>query len=400
VQGQSVTVTGANFAPSSPVGLSQCAEGSGPIGYCAYSGAFVTTDANGSFSGSFTVKRGVPNFSTYPPEVLDCASAPQVCEITATSPDFEDYADQPVDFDASVPIVTPDVDVSPQFDLPDRAVVNVHSSGFEPGEQVLVSQCPADAPNFGYSCGQNIGPVNFLTADANGDLDTSLRVHRDLTTLDGVVIIAGQTSCADSVGACVIRVQSTTDPLALTDVPLGFDPTAVAPPPELTVTPAGAVSDGQQVEVHGSGYTPGAVLGMAQCEADGFQGGSTCDSGPDGLFSEFRADADGTFTRTVTLHTEVQGTDGAIDCSAAGSCILFAANRNDYGLERASVPIVFAGANTEENTDVGVRVLGATATRALAFTGAGGATMPTAMVAFGMLIVGGVLLLLAKKRSA
>jgi hypothetical protein len=394
VQGQSVTVTGANFAPTTFVGLSECANATEPAGYCLFVNGSTLSDANGAFTATFTVRRGVLDFATYPPGVIDCASGPQLCSITAFSVDGEDRASQAIDFDPSAPLPVPDATVTPQFGLPDRAVVNVHSSGFAPGERVLVSQCPADAPATS-SCTDAFSPFNFLTADANGEIQTSLRVHRDVTTNDnGGVILLGTTSCADSVGACVIRVRSLDDPLVVADVPLGFDPTAVAPPPVLTTTPAGPFTDGQQVEVHGSGYTPGAVLGMAQCQAGVEPGGGTCDSGDDGLFTEFRADAQGTFTRTITMHTEVDGTEGPINCSGSGSCVLFAANRTDYGAERAEMPITFAAGGGRD-----VDVLGASRTRALAFTGAGGGTMPTAVVGLGLLLVGGALVLLARKRA-
>ncbi len=99
-----------------------------------------------------------------------------------------------------MPLPVPDATVSPQFDLPDRAVVNVHSSGFAPGERVLVSQCPADAPTTS-SCTDSFSPLNLLTADENGEIEMSLRVHREVTTNDnGGVIILGTTSCADAVG--------------------------------------------------------------------------------------------------------------------------------------------------------------------------------------------------------
>jgi hypothetical protein len=338
----------------------------------------------------------VLDFTGYPFGLVDCASAPQLCSILASGPDGNDRASQAIDFDPSAPVPVPDASVSPQFGLPDRGLVDVHSSGFAPGERVTVSQCPADAPLAG-SCTQSFGPQNSLIADGNGEIDASLRVHRVLTTLDGVFVISSVTSCADSVGACVIRVQSVDDLLVHTDLPLGFDPTAVAPPPALTTTPAGPFTDGEQIEVHGSGYTPGAVLGMAQCEVGKEPGGGTCDSGDEGLFKEFVADADGGFTRTVTLHTQVQGTNGPIDCSASDACVLFAANRNDYGAERASTPITFGVAGGPGSGDV--ELLEAARRRALAFTGAGGATMPAAFVAFGLLVLGGALLLVARRRA-
>ncbi len=253
-----------------------------------------------------------------------------------------------------------------------------------------MSQCIAGTPSYGISCGIDRG-VDVLQADSSGVVDTAVRVHRVVDPPNGVVVISadGPVNCSDAVGACVLRVQSIDDPLAVSDVELGFDPTAVAAPPTLTVTPAGPYDDGQQVVVHGSGFTPHAVLGLAQCSSDAASpGGSSCDSGPDGLFTEFPADAEGNFTRTVTLHTQVQTTDGVLDCSAAGSCDLFAANRHDYGVERASTPIAFVGAE----------VAGISQSRTLAFTGAGGATMPTAFFGLASLLVGGAFVLLARRR--
>ena len=393
VQGQSVTVTGANFAPSSFVALSECLSGSQYQGFCSFGGPGVQTDATGAFTQQFAVKRGVPDDQGgFPPGVEDCAESPGYCSVIAFSFDGQDRAAQAIDFDPSVPIAVPDVTVSPRLDLPDRALVDVHASGLHAGERVAVSQCIAGTPTYGISCGIDRG-VDILAADANGVIDTSLRVHRVVTPPNGVIIVAadGPVNCSGAVGACVLRVQSIDDPLAVTDIELGFDPTAVAAPPTLTVTPAGPYTDGQQVVVHGAGFTPNATLGLGQCSSDAPNpGGSSCDSGPDGLFTPFSADADGSFTRTVTLHTQVQTTDGVLDCSVDGSCNLFAANRVDYVDERASTPIAFAG--------VGVEVAGAEQTRALAFTGAGASTMPTALAGLALLVVGGALVLLARRR--
>jgi uncharacterized protein (TIGR04145 family) len=184
-------------------------------------------------------------------------------------------------------------------------------------------------------------------------------------------------------------VQSLDDPLVVTDVPLGFDPSAVAPPPVITTTPSGPFTDGQEITVHGSGFTPNGVLGLAQCQSGVDPGGASCDSQENGLFTEFDADGNGNFTRTVTMHTQVQGTDGPIDCSVDGSCVLFAANRSDYGVERTSVPIEFTS---------GVVVGGVSQTRALAFTGAGSSTGPATIAGIALVLAGGALLLLARRR--
>jgi LPXTG-motif cell wall-anchored protein len=223
-------------------------------------------------------------------------------------------------------------------------------------------------------------------------------VRRQITSQGGVIVLAddgsgadtgGTTNCAAAIGRCVVRVQSLDDPLVVSDTALGFDPTAVAPPPSLSVAPGGPYADGQQVVVHGAGFTPNAVLGLAQCSTAAEPGGPTCDSGPDGLFTEFRADAEGTFTRTVTLHTPVLTTDGSLDCGAAGSCELFAANRNDYATERAAISIDFAATPTGRIAP----------TRALASTGAGAATAPVTIAGFALLLLGSALVLLGRRRT-
>ena len=47
---------------------------------------------------------------------------------------------------------------------------------------------------------------------------------------------------------------------------------------------------------------------------------------------------------TVTITRTFQSQDATVDCATVeGGCVLFAANRQDYGAERASVPLVLAG---------------------------------------------------------
>ncbi len=410
VKGQQVTVTGSNFAPNAFVQIGECVTGSDPNGYClfGFSGrdGFARADTTGSFTATFSARRGVLDFTNDGLGAVDCASAPKKCSITAYSYDGDDSASAPVDFDPSVPISVPSVKVSPRLGLADRALVDVHSSGFTPGEQVVVSQCDADGSTFGVQSCAN-GSYNILTADADGVVDTTLRVHRTLQYWGGVVIFTdtpdtarpssgpNTANCAEAVGECVIRVQSLEDPLAVTDVPLGFDPTAVAPAPTLTTSPAGPFTDGQQVEVHGAGFTPGATLGLAQCEAGVDPSGHTCDAQPGGLFSTFTADQNGEFTRTVTIHAQVKSADATIDCvGGTAGCVLFAANRNDYFAERVSIPITFAA------TSVAVTVEGATTTHTLPVTGAGSSTEPLALAGGGALGLGLLLSVVTRRRRS
>jgi LPXTG-motif cell wall-anchored protein len=172
-------------------------------------------------------------------------------------------------------------------------------------------------------------------------------------------------------------------------VPLGFNPTAVAPPPVLTITPVGPFTDGQQVEVHGSGFSPDADLGMSECLADGVLDGSRCDSS---LYDVFSSDGNGEFTRTVTLHTKFAAPKGDVDCTTApNGCVLFAANRQDFGDERTSIPIPFATGSGPTPTQT---------IRALAFTGAGSSTAPLAVVGALAVALGAALLVTARRRRA
>jgi LPXTG-motif cell wall-anchored protein len=73
--------------------------------------------------------------------------------------------------------------------------------------------------------------------------------------------------------------------------------------------------------------------------------------------------------------------------------VLFAANRNDYGAERVSMPIPFA------ESPATVVIVGVNTTHALAFTGAGSSTGPVAWTGFALLLVGGALLIVARRRQ-
>ena len=186
---------------------------------------------------------------------------------------------------------------------------------------------------------------------------------------------------------------------------LGFDPNAVAPPPVITTTPPGPFTDGEQVTVHGSGFTPNAVLGLAECIAGVEPNGHTCDSSSTstlaatsevdanagGLFDQFTADVDGEFTRTITIRNQFQSTDGTVDClTEPDGCVLLAANRGDFGAERTTLAIVFASGTGGSS--------GGTKVRALAFTGVGSGTGPLVLAGGAALALGLALLVAVRRR--
>ena len=333
VSRQSVTIAGSNFAPDTFVQISECPAGVPGTGPCNFFGSPAAhTDGTGAFTATFNVARGINSFFSFPAGVVDCGDAPGACVINATSYDNGDSASAPIAFDASVPVPVPAVTVTPSLDLAERQVVAVDASGFQAGESVYVEECPAGA----VICGNTFPPQTQTQADANGEVHTTLRVRRELP--GG---FSPPANCAAAVGTCVIRVASLEEPLSAAEVPLGFDPTAVAPGPTLVVSPPGPWSDGQSVALSGSGFTPGAELGVAECTATGNFNGSTCARS---LFDPVWADDQGNFSTTVTITRTFQSQDATVDCATVeGGCVLFAANRQDYGAERASVPLVLAG---------------------------------------------------------
>jgi hypothetical protein len=391
VQGQKVSVTGTGFAPNSFVRVSQCLTSEDEDGFCPSFGAFARTDANGAFVSEYAVARGVRTFDGDNP-VVDCASGPGVCSLAAFADD--DRASQVLDFDPNAPLRPATVTVTPDTDLPDRALVTVHGEGFTPGDQIAVSQCSADTPVFVFGC-SNLSQSESVIVGDDGTFDRRMRVHREIEDFSG----PGPVNCASAFGACVVHVESLQDPIQSRSVPLGFDPHAVAPPPTLTIIPAGPYADGQQVVVEGAGFAPFASLGLAECVADVEPNARTCDTTshtgdehePGGLFERFSADADGAFTRTVTLHSTFVSDTGPVNCLVqANGCVLFAANREDFGAERASVPISFAtGASGAERVET---------IRALAFTGAGSSTRGLAAVGAIVLGLGLVVVAVSRRR--
>jgi LPXTG-motif cell wall-anchored protein len=92
----------------------------------------------------------------------------------------------------------------------------------------------------------------------------------------------------------------------------------------------------------------------------------------------------------------VRSTDATIDCAGAGAgCVLLAANRNEYGDERVSLPISFT-----TGTPPTVVIPGVSSPRALAFTGAGSSTQPLALTGIALLMIGGALVLVSRRRRA
>ena len=433
---QSVTITGTGFDANNFVEISECAAATGP--FC---GDFLTstqTDARGAFTTSSAVTRLVSAFGPGGTSIVDCAVAAG-CTINAagfsSNDSFELVANAPISFDDSVPPpALPVVTVTPSANLPYRAQVAVHGTGFRPGEFVFADFCaqttqsggcgnsssegtadasgtvdftlnvkrrlfsggvtPIDCIDVGTTCSVSVQgqrqyertqvPVTFdpnspipppptatitpdhdlgfrqtvtlagsgftpgtipveqcglvsfggggtflicrgftqVEADANGAISGTAEVRRVLTEGPGLSV-----DCATSAQPCTLRVGSG-DPDETATVPLAFDPNSQPPPPPaVTVSPATHLLDGQNVTVSGTGFTPGALLGMAPCNGAVTEIADACDIG---RASVVTADASGAFSTTVTAAALIGTAQGPVDCTVApDTCSIAVANAND-----------------------------------------------------------------------
>jgi hypothetical protein len=110
----------------------------------------------------------------------------------------------------------------------------------------------------------------------------------------------------------------------------------------ISVDPSASLSDGQTVNVTGSGFTPGSIIFIGQCKSA--TESTACDLGS---VTGTTATADGTISSTFTVHSGFDATDtrtgtpaGRVDCGGTAGCVLTAGN----GEQAANlVTITFGG---------------------------------------------------------
>ena len=327
---------GTGFDPRSDIEIDQCA--GAESGYCDDYLDFLTADAAGAFDADVAVSRLVrtvdfPDIGSPPVfTIVDCATV--ACRLDANGySDTEALsltAEAPISFDGSVPPpALPVVTVTPHSDLPYRAQVAVHGTGFSPGESVNAEFC-ADSPN-GSACAFDGG---FALADAGGVVDLTVGVRRRISYGGGEPTV----DCVDAGSHCYVEVfgQRSYEQV-LADVT--FDPNApVPPPPAATVTPDHDLGYHQVVTVAGSNFTPGTVY-VSQCApVDGEDPYPYCIGGGPSL----TADASGHLSGTMTVDRIVRlGPGFSVDCATTATpCILEFGNPG--GLDDVvDVPLAF-----------------------------------------------------------
>ena len=315
-----VAVHGTGFKPRGYVEAQFCASAIAGRG-CGYSFFYGSgqADDSGTVDITLTVKRRVSFRSE---TSVDCVDSGSECLVQVQGRSFENLQ-VPVTFDPNAPIPpAPVVVVAPSTNLGWRQVVGVLGTGLTPGP-ISVQQCGTlvqDQSSY-TSCGQ----YAQATVNADGVVLAGADVRRMLDFGFGP---GGQTlDCATSATPCTLQVGNG-DPDESATVPLGFDPNSQAPPPPvLTMTPSTHLIDGQAVTVHGSGFTPGATIGMAPCKSGVTAIADDCDLGR--AFSAV-ADDTGAFTTSQAAAGVLGTARGLVECTTApGTCVLAAANASD-----------------------------------------------------------------------
>jgi hypothetical protein len=293
--GQTVTVTGSNFAVSSSLyvvecsGLSEadCDIADGILGTAS-------TDASGAFSLSFVVHTGT--FGT-----ANCDSTSTTCAINATTDpnpsDTAAAATAPISFAApTVPTIT----VTPHTGLTNGQSVAVTAADFPASTSYTVIQCSGGAPA---DC--DVADMQSGTTGADGSLSASL------TLRTGTV---GSGTCATPSTNCFVAVSA-----GATNVTQEIDFASVSPTgPAITVTPSTNVKNGSTVKVSGSGF-PAKAEPLYLIECSSLSGESDCNVGGVVIST---TNASGAFSN---IGVKVQtGKFGAHSCPAGGKCYIVA----------------------------------------------------------------------------
>ena len=327
---QAVTVAGQGFDPQADVEISQC--GPNSFGFCGDYLTDLVAGADGTFSASVKVSRLVSTFDIgpngpTPPTAVDCATS--ACSVSANEYSAGGgslVASAPVAFDGSVPPpALPTVTAAPLTNLPNRATVTVHGSGFSAGESVFAEECISGVL-FGTCDG-----FSDAVADSNGDVVLTVPVRRTAGGFAGEPPL----DCVDAGALCQITVSGERS-YERFNFTLRFDPNApVPPPPSLTVTPSTGLGYRQSVAAHGAGFSPNATVELGQCAAPS-SNGSSCAG-----FTEATTDAAGTFDVTTTVRRILASPfgPGSTDC-AVTQCTLVAEEFDGF-IDSASANLGF-----------------------------------------------------------
>jgi hypothetical protein len=227
---------------------------------------------------------------------------------------------------AAAHAAVPSITVTPNTGLADGDSVTVAGTGYTAGATIAVLEC-ADAPvTASTQCDLSAIATNTATAGTDGTFTKSITVHTGMV---------GSGTCAAGSSTCAIVAGNEADQTESASSPLTF----AAAGPSITVTPNTGLADGDSVTVAGTGYTAGATIAVLECADAPVTASTQCDLSAIAT-NTATAGTDGTFTKSITVHT---GTVGSGTCAVGSStCAIVAGNEADQ-TESASEAISFAG---------------------------------------------------------
>jgi hypothetical protein len=232
--------------------------------------------------------------------------------------------------------------VTPSSGLVSGQVVTVTGSGFTPSAQVVLSDCLTET-TLGY-CGGI--PPDSAFAGSSGNFTYQFRVGRG--TFDESVYPPALVDCARAPEECSVFA-FVGDPVERASAPISFDASVPPPSAVVTVTPSGAVDDGQTLKVAGSGFSANTSAFVGQCApgvpADflaspcGFPGGVIPIDAQGNLSTSI------TVTRLFPLPVTVDGRND-FDCSTPPRACFVRVTSMAEPLETVDTPITFASLAT------------------------------------------------------
>lgn len=206
--------------------------------------------------------------------------------------------------------VTPDTDpqsvmVTPNTDLVDGQEVTVKGAGYGPSSSLGVIQCKAPAEGFNDCSSQT---AHSFSANGSGGFEIQRNVSRILEFGNGE-----EHDCAIPDSCFLVSVYVH-----------GFQGRAAAPlqfrsEPAVSAWPDTNLTDEQEIQIKGYGYGPGSSLGAVQCPT----GATSIDRCDGRTAASFSADADGNYTRQMTVYKVIEDAHGVeTDCSVLDSCVV------------------------------------------------------------------------------
>lgn len=358
---QTVAVQGNDFQPSSEAAIIECAANATGQGQCDLNTLIeLPTGKYGAFTLSRYVRRII---TTSDGTTIDCASAPGACILGAANlNNLMEATGVPLSFNPSVPPVVPTVFAIPATGLVDHQLISVSGVGMFPGRGIEIEQCVNGTLSY-ETC--DFSTQTFVQTGPTGGFQTQWAAHRILY-LNGVPV-----DCASNPGTCVVFAgdypgegsDSATAPLA-------FKTTVPPVVQTLAVVPSTGLRDHQLVQVSGTGYTPGASIGIIQCQAgSSLNNGFGCDYS---TFQTATGGLSGKFLITFAVHRLLSaGSTTPVDCAKPNACVIEAAN-NQRPEEAAGRRVAFNPAIPPVKASVKVvPSIGLTDNKAVLVTGAG-----------------------------